>query len=130
MNVASKYATTQNETASRNRMLVLLLEAALRHIRTAAKALDEKSVKDAAIPLKKATDIVTELMTHLDRSQAPETVDNLIAIYMFVSNRLTIATAKKDPAPAREAERALAPIVEGFAAAVAAVEGAAPAPAK
>jgi flagellar protein FliS len=100
MTVAGRYASTQNETASKNRMLVLLLEAALRHIRAAAKALDEKASRDAATPLKKATDIVTELMTTLDRQQAPELVDNLTGIYMFVSDRLLTAGAKKDPAAA------------------------------
>ena len=48
MSLAQRYATTQNETASKERLMVLLFEAALRHIRTAATALEAKRYQDAA----------------------------------------------------------------------------------
>ena len=41
MSVARLYAKTQNETASKERLMVLLFEAALRHMRAAAPALED-----------------------------------------------------------------------------------------
>jgi flagellar protein FliS len=124
------YASTQNETASRERLMVLLFEAALRHIRASASAFDGGRPEGAAVPLKKATDIVTELMTTLDRSRDPELADRLGGIYGFVCDRLIEASTSLSAAPVREAERAFAPIVDGFATAVAKLEQAGAAAAK
>ncbi len=122
MTAGRKYAATQNETASRERLMVLLLESALRNTRVAAIALEQQRNKEAALPLKKATDIVNELMLTLDRARAPELVDRLSELYAFVTARLTTAAASHDAGPAREAERVLQPIVEGFSGAVSKLE--------
>ena len=45
MSVARIYARTQNETASKERLMVLLFEAALRHMRTAGPALAAKQYR-------------------------------------------------------------------------------------
>ncbi len=122
MIAAQKYASTQNETASRERLMVLLLEAALRHVRAGAAALEGKRRTTAMLPLKKATDIVNELMTTLNRPVAPEMVDRLTELYAFICARLLAAQATGEAGPAREAERVLAPIVEGFTGAVASLQ--------
>ncbi len=122
MNPVNKYATTQNETASRERLMVLLLEASLRHVRAAAVALEQKRKLDALPSLKKAVDIVTELMTTLNPEAAPELAERLTELYGFISTRLLTATATMDPSYAREAERVLVPIVEGFSGAVASLQ--------
>lgn len=115
---ALAYARTQRETASRERTLVLLLEAALRHTRLAATALEEGRDADAVPSLCKATDIVAELHGTLDPAQAPELCATLGELYQFISARLLFASASKQVAAVRDAERVLAPIVEGFAGAV------------
>jgi flagellar protein FliS len=113
-----RYTSTQNETASREKLFVLLLEAAMRHTRTAAQALEENRFADAALPIQKAVDIISELMATLDRSKAPELCDRLGELYTFINGRLMSASASKDPRAAREAERVLAPIADGFIQAV------------
>lgn len=122
MTAGQRYTATQNETASRERLMVLLLQAALRHIRTAAAALEGKRGAEARLPLKKATEIVAELMSTLDRARAPDLVDRLEELYAFISARLLLGSAKSDPVAVREAERVLVPIVEGFTGAVATLE--------
>lgn len=116
---AMKYARTQRETAGPERILVLLLEAALRHTRLAAAALEEKRDTDAVASLTRAVDILAELHATLDTARAPELCENLGELYRFISARLLEACATKRVEPVRVAERALAPIVEGFAGAVA-----------
>lgn len=119
---AFRYANTQNETASKERLMVLLFEAALRHIRTGAQALEARRARDAFNPLMRASDIVTELLTTLDRSKAPELCERLADLYGFVNGRLLRAVATQDATPAREAERVWKPLVDGFRGAVASLQ--------
>jgi flagellar protein FliS len=130
MTYASRaYGRTQGETASRERLMVLLFETALRCVRVAATHLDAGRVREAAPQLARATDIVTELFGTLDHARAPELCAQLSQIYLFANARLLVATVDHSAAAARDAEKALAPIADGFAQAVRAVErGQAPAP--
>ncbi len=126
MHLASRYERTRNETASRERLMVLLFEKALRHVRAGAIALEAGRDADAAAPLSKATDIVAHLEATFDRARVPELAENLGAVYRFTCQRLITAMATRDPRPAREAERAFQPIVEAFALAVQETIGGAP----
>lgn len=119
MNPANKYAQTQNETASPERLMVLLFTTALRHIRTAIRAFEEGRVHEAPPLLFKASDIVVELHATLDRSQSATICDSLAAVYQFTALRLTRAAMTRNVQLAVEAERAFAPIVDAFEQAVA-----------
>lgn len=119
MNAARAYARTQNETASRERLMVLLFEAALKHMRAGAVALEAGDRTGAVTPLTKAGDIVAELSSSLDVSRSPELGQVLKDVYLFVSGRLIRAASTGQAEAAREAERVFAPIVEAFATAVA-----------
>jgi flagellar protein FliS len=122
MTVARLYARTQNETASKERLMVLLFEAALRHMRAAGPALTARRFAEANTAIGKASNIVTELLATLDRSKAPQLCDNLAQVYTFVLDRLIKALSDRDAKWVREAERAFAPIATGFAEAVRQVE--------
>jgi flagellar protein FliS len=118
-----RYAVTQNETASKERLMVLLFQAALRHIRTAATALEAGRPAEANTPLAKASDIVAELMSTLDHSKSPQLCAQLMDVYMFVADRLITGAGTKSAPPVREAERVFAPVAEAFAQAVASLQG-------
>jgi flagellar protein FliS len=120
---ARRYAQAQRETASPERLMVLLFEAALRNIRSGATALETGRQLEAAAPLMKASDIVVELHATLDHSKAPELCDRLSEVYRFVCLRLSTAALSRDPRAAREAERVFAPIADAFAQAVASLGG-------
>jgi flagellar protein FliS len=119
---ANRYREIQNQTASRERLMVMLLQAALKHLRAGADALETGREREAHGPLTKANEIVVELHSTLDRSRAPELCDRLAEVYRFVSFRTLRAITSRDPSPAREALKALEPIADGFAGAVAALE--------
>lgn len=124
MTAARRYATVQNHTASKERLTVLLFEAALKHMRTAAGHLQAKRRADAMPLLSKAAEIVTHLHATLKREAAPKLVDQLAELYTFTSARLMRAMATGNAGDVREAERAFAPIADGFAQAVAAQQAA------
>ncbi len=118
---ARRYAQAERETASPERLMVLLFQAALRNIRTGASALEGGQAGEAGRLLAKASDIVVELHATLDKSKAPELCEQLGEVYRFVCQRLGAAALSRDARAAREAERAFAPIAEAFEAAVASV---------
>jgi flagellar protein FliS len=118
-----RYAKTQNETASKERLMVLLFEAAVRHMRRAVGALEAGRPAEAGPALSKAGDIVVELLATLDHSKAPQLCRQLSDIYIFVADRLIAAAGSRNPKPAREAERVFAPIADAFATAVKSLEG-------
>ncbi len=121
MSHAQRYAQAQAETASRERLLVLLFEAAMRHMRAGASALESGDVASASRSLARAGDIVVELRGALRRSVAPELCDRLGDVYAFVCKRLLDGSARRQPAAVREAERVFAPVASAFAEAVAAL---------
>ncbi|MBX7101700.1 MAG: flagellar export chaperone FliS [Myxococcaceae bacterium] len=118
MNPSRAYARTQNETASKERLMVLLFEAALKHIRAGATALEAGQRAQGVDSILKASDIVVELSATLDPSRSPELGQTLKDLYVFVTQRLLKAATTASATPAREAERVFAPIADGFAVAV------------
>lgn len=119
MNASRAYARASQETASRERLMVMLFEAALRHMRHAATLLEQQKVVDALPLMTKASDIVVELADTLDPQAAPELSQTLGELYVFVAQRLARAASFRDVTALREAERAFAPIVDAFQQAVA-----------
>jgi len=119
---ASRYAQSQRETASPERLMVLLFQAALKNIRKGAAGLTSGQHVEGARALLKAADIVVELHATLDRSKAPQLCDQLADVYRFVCNRLNAAALSRNVRAAQEAERVFAPIAEAFEAAVASLQ--------
>ncbi len=119
MNASRAYARASQETASPERLMVMLFEAALRHMRHATTLLEAKKPVEALPLITKSSDIVVELAETLNPKFAPELVQMLGDLYLFVAQRLARASAFHDLSALREAERALSPIVEAFQHAVA-----------
>jgi flagellar protein FliS len=113
-----KYAKTQTETASKDRLMVMLFEKALRDLRLGAEHLEQSRAGEAVYPLTRASDVVLYLRGSLDESIAPQLVDKLKDLYGFVAARATLAAVRRDLKLAREAERVFAPIAAAFAQAV------------
>ena len=115
-----RYAAVQNDTASPERLMVNLFQTALRHMRAGAADVEGRRLSSRGMrTLDKAAQIVGYLHGTLKRDAAPKLADQLAELYTFTAARLCRAIATGNPADAREAERAFAPIAEGFAQAVA-----------
>ena len=118
---ANAYRQVQSQTASKERTLVLLFEAAQRHMVDGANHLDQKQAQAATTVLGKASDIVLELWSTIDHKQAPQLGQHLEAIYQYVALELTKASTTRKSQHARNAARAFAPLVDAFQQAVAQV---------
>jgi len=118
MSYARRYASQQAETASPERLMVLLCDRALQHMRAAAAALEAGRRREAGLPIAKASQIVAELSRTLDARRAPELAAHLQQTYLFVSQRLLAAGAGLDSHALRQAERVFEPVASAFSEAV------------
>jgi flagellar protein FliS len=98
--------------------MVMLFEAALKHIRVGASNFESGRKHEGAKAVLRASDIVHYLRRTLDHSHAPKLCSDLAAVYTFVCARLLHSSVSHNPVPAREAERTFAPLVDAFAEAV------------
>ena len=127
MTRANAYKNVQASTASKERLMALLFEAALRHMRQGRAAIERQDRNTFFTAMEKASAIVIELKCTLKPEVAPELCEQLKDIYGFVIGRLVQAAVKSDGRFITEAERAFAPVADGFIQAAAQVQGQAPA---
>jgi flagellar protein FliS len=123
MTRANAYKTVQASTASKERLMALLFETALRHMRQGRAALERKDRNTFFTAMEKAAAIVIELKCTLNPEHAPQLVEQLKDIYGFVIGLLVQAAIKSDARLVSEAERAFAPVAEAFIQAAAQVQG-------
>jgi flagellar protein FliS len=128
MTRANAYKNVQASTASKERLMSLLFEAALRHMRQGRTALERKDRNSFFTAIEKASAIVIELKCTLKPEVAPQLCAQLADIYGFVIGRLVQAAVKNDARFINEAERAFAPVADGFIQAAAQVQGQTAAP--
>jgi flagellar biosynthetic protein FliS len=118
LSAALRYGNVQATTASPERLMVLAFETALRHMRAAATCFDTGRKSEGVLLCTKASDIVVHLHSTLDPRHAPALCADLAAIYQFTCARLILGATSGRAVPVREAERAFAPLVDGFSGAV------------
>lgn len=118
MSAANRYAAVQNNTASKERLMVRLFEAALRDMRASMRHLEAKQMAKAMPLLDKSSQIVAYLHGTLNTEAAPKIVADLQEIYVFTMARLSRAIVTGKVSDVKEAERAFAPVVDGFTQAV------------
>lgn len=99
MYTANAYNTYKNNSinfASREQLLLMLLDGSVKFAKKARQALLDKDVKEAHKYLVKTQDIFYELMTSLDIKNAGNWGESLMALYNFIVRRLAEANIKKD----------------------------------
>jgi flagellar protein FliS len=110
-----RYAQTQIETASRERILQLLFEAVQRKTADGIAALEQGRPNEAIPHLTRASEIVLELERTLNPAgNSANICDSLAKTYQFVALRLTESALRRDARPARDAQRVFQPIAEAF----------------
>ena len=94
VNAYQQYQYNSIMSASPERLLLMLFEGAIRFVKLARKAIEEKDIAGANENLTKAQDIIAELNQSLDMSY--DISENLAGIYDFLYRRLVDANVKKD----------------------------------
>jgi flagellar protein FliS len=93
---ARQYLKQDIETASKEQILIMLYEGAIRFLTIAKAALAQNDVEKYHNHLVKAQNILTELMTSLDFEVGGDIAQNLYSLYEYYHYRLIQANLKKD----------------------------------
>jgi flagellar secretion chaperone FliS len=95
-NAYNAYKNNSVNYASREQLLLMLLDGAVKFSKIGRQSIVDKDVKKAHENLVKTQNIFCELMATLDVNSGGEWARSLMSIYDFIVRRLTDANIKKD----------------------------------
>ncbi len=92
-----QYQKTAVTTASREKVLLMLYEGAIRFTRQARDAMNEKRIADKGKYISKATAILSELMATLDFKAGGDLALDLENLYVFMIDKLIEGNIHNNP---------------------------------
>lgn len=95
-NAYNVYKNNSVNYASREQLLLMLLDGAVKFSKVGRQAILDKDIKKAHENIVKTQDIFYELMVTLDTTKGGEWAHQLMNIYEFIVRRLSDANIKKD----------------------------------
>lgn len=117
-NAYQKYKQTSVQSASREKILLMLYEGAIRFMKQAIIAIDKKDIAERGMNIGRAFDIVNELNNTLNHEAGQEIAKNLEQLYMFVNDQLTKANATGQKKPLEDALKIMETLYQGWVQAV------------
>jgi len=97
-NVYEQYKEIEIKTASPGKLIVIMYDGAIRFLKLAKEAIDEKNIEKAHNNIVKAQDIIMELLLSLNM-EAGEIAVKLQSLYIFMNKLLMEANIKKEKEP-------------------------------
>lgn len=94
-----QYRQNQVQTASREQILIMLYDGAIRFVSQARQAIENGDRLGRLEPISRAMAIISELSNSLDHSIGGEIAENLDALYCFMVRSLTDANRNVDAKP-------------------------------
>lgn len=110
---AGAYKRNAVMTASREKLVVLLYEGALRYMDQATQQFGGGD-PGAGQSISRAFAVVSELRTSLDHAQGGAVATDLDRLYMFVQERLLEATRTRSAEPVQQARKVMQTLKEGW----------------
>ncbi|WP_051693810.1 flagellar export chaperone FliS [Desulfohalovibrio reitneri] len=114
-NAAQAYLHTQVNTTSQSDILILLYDGAVKFLNQAITSIEKKDVKQKGIELGKATDIINELQSSLNKEKGGELAENLSRLYFYCNSKLLQANLKLDADAVREVIKILEGLRSAYA---------------
>jgi flagellar secretion chaperone FliS len=109
-----KYKQTSVQSASREKLLLMLYEGAIRFMKQALIAIDAKDIAGRGMNIGRAFDIVNELNNTLNHQAGPEIAKNLEQLYMFINEQLTKSNATGQKKPLEDALKIMEKLYSGW----------------
>lgn len=113
-----KYKATSVQSASKEKILLMLYEGAIKFTKLAIKAIEEKKIADRGMNIGRAFDIIMELNNTLDHKVGGEIASQLEQLYMFMMEQYTKANIHGDAAPLQANLKLLQTLYDGWVQAV------------
>lgn len=117
-NAYQKYKTTSIQSASREKLLLMMYEGAIKFTKKAITAAEQKNIAERGTNIGRAYDIILELNNTLDHKIGGEISKNLEQLYMFITEQMTKANISGDPQYLRNCLKILETLHEGWQRAV------------
>lgn len=95
-NAYNAYKNNSVNFASKEQLLLMLLEGAVKFSKIARQAIIDNDIQKAHSNIIKTQKIFYELMATLDLDKAGSWGENMMSIYEFITRKLTEANVKKD----------------------------------
>ena len=117
-NPYQKYKQTSVQSASREKIMLMLFEGAIKFTKLAIKACDEKKIADRGMNIGRAYDIIMELNNTLDHKVGGEISAKLEQLYMFIMEEYTKANISGKKEHLETAVKIIENLYQGFSGAV------------
>ena len=95
-NAYNAYKNNSVNYASKEQLLIMLLDGAVKFAKMGRQAIADRNVPKAHENIVKTQNIFYELMATLDVQKGGEWAKQLMSVYDFITRRLTDANIKKD----------------------------------
>ncbi len=115
---AKQYKQTSITTASKGQLLILLYEAAIRHVKKASECIDKNDIAGKGTAIGKVHDIMNELITSLDHKVGGKVAEDLERLYNFCIDQLLQANMKNSKESLQSVEKTLSTLLTGWREAV------------
>ena len=115
---ANQYKQMQVKTANRGQILIMLYEAAIKHIKTATVAIDKKDVAAKGMAIGKVHDIINELAATLDHNVGGNIAVELERLYNFMTEQLVQANIENSKDKLNTVRKLLETLLDGWRGAV------------
>lgn len=113
-NQYQKYKETQVVSASREKLLLMMYEGAIKFTKMGLKAFDDKNVPERCNAIGRVYDIVMELNNTLDHKVGGDVATHLEQLYMYITDQLTQANLKADPQYLKNVLKVLETLYDGW----------------
>lgn len=117
-NAYQKYKTNSVQTASKEKILLMLYEGAIKFTKLAIKAMEEKKIADKGYNIGRAYDIIMELNNTLDHKVGGDISKKLEALYVFIMDQYTQANFKNQVEPLKNNLKIIENLYQGWIGAV------------
>lgn len=112
------YKKTSVQTASKEQILLMLYQAAIKNCKKAMEAIDEKSIAKKGEHIGKMQDIIVELQNSLDMEVGGEVAKELNSLYEFMIHASTQANINIDKKPLEGVLNVLNTLYDGWTQAI------------
>lgn len=113
-NPYQKYKQVSILSASREQILLMLYEGAIKFTKLAMKAIEEKKIADRGQNILRAYDIILELHATLDHKVGGDLSKQLEQLYLFMMDQYTQANIKGEMAPLQANLKVLENLYDGW----------------
>ena len=111
---AQAYKKTSVETASKEQILLMLYQAAIKHCKKAIESIEKNNLARKGEHIGKLQDIIIELASSLDFEVGGELAGELSSLYDYILHASTQANMNIDTAPLLECLNILNTLYDGW----------------